>query len=72
MTGQEERDNVAMEKYGKKFEECTPEERISVGGTIGGRKRAEDIGPEGYSAMGSGTDPAQMAKKEGSKNQGDE
>lgn len=30
---------LTSQKYGKTFEECTPEERQSVGGTIGGRSK---------------------------------
>lgn len=36
MASQEERDRVAMDKFGKKFDELEPMQRIQVGGTIGG------------------------------------
>ncbi|MEW5300073.1 MAG: hypothetical protein WDW36_003030 [Sanguina aurantia] len=45
------RQHRTFTKYGKTFEELSPEERQSVGGTIGGRKRVDDIGPEGMSEM---------------------
>ncbi|PNW84969.1 hypothetical protein CHLRE_03g166150v5 [Chlamydomonas reinhardtii] len=41
---EQEKDQVAMEKYGCKFSELKdPQERQSVGGTIGGRMRAGDM-----------------------------
>ncbi|KAG2443007.1 hypothetical protein HYH02_009423 [Chlamydomonas schloesseri] len=41
---EEQKDEVSMEKYGCKFSELKdPQERQSVGGTIGGRMRAGDM-----------------------------
>ncbi|KAG2440185.1 hypothetical protein HXX76_004298 [Chlamydomonas incerta] len=41
---QQTRDEVAQEKFGKKFEELEPMERVQVGGTIGGRSRGDAEG----------------------------
>ncbi|KXZ48625.1 hypothetical protein GPECTOR_26g528 [Gonium pectorale] len=38
---QQTRDEVAQEKFGKKFEELSSMEKIQVGGTIGGRTRGD-------------------------------
>jgi hypothetical protein len=39
----EQLNKIAQEKLGKSFDECTPEERLSVGGTLGGERRKEEM-----------------------------
>eukprot|EP00877_Chromochloris_zofingiensis_P007538 jgi/Chrzof1/3037/Cz12g09070.t1 len=57
------RDEVAQEKFGKKFDDLDSDEKMSVGGTIGGKRggqaRKEQMGGddpekvhEAYSEMG--------------------
>eukprot|EP00879_Flechtneria_rotunda_P003120 GHRR01003341.1.p2 GENE.GHRR01003341.1~~GHRR01003341.1.p2 ORF type:complete len:101 (+),score=34.13 GHRR01003341.1:109-411(+) len=38
---QQLREEIAQEKYGKPFEELDSDEKMSVGGTIGGRRGGE-------------------------------
>ncbi|KAG2499278.1 hypothetical protein HYH03_002856 [Edaphochlamys debaryana] len=46
---EEEKDRVSMEKFGCKFSELKdPQDRMSVGGTIGGNMRKEALGSSGY------------------------
>ncbi|KXZ43160.1 hypothetical protein GPECTOR_99g795 [Gonium pectorale] len=37
-SSQEERDQVAQEMFGKKFDECESMERVKVGAHIGGKR----------------------------------
>jgi hypothetical protein len=40
------RDEIAQSKFGKTFEECDPMERVTVGGTLGGETRKEQMAAE--------------------------
>lgn len=56
---QNEKEQVAQEKFGKSFDELEGRERQSVGGTVGGSHRKEQMAEEhggdaskGYAEMG--------------------
>ncbi|KAK9808661.1 hypothetical protein WJX72_001507 [[Myrmecia] bisecta] len=46
------KEQVAQEKFGASFEDLSGKDRQSVGGTVGGQKRAEGAGHEGMAEMG--------------------
>jgi hypothetical protein len=47
MSGEQDRDQmrneIAQEKFGKDFDQLDSDEKMSVGGTIGGRKGGEGM-----------------------------
>ncbi|PNW84968.1 hypothetical protein CHLRE_03g166100v5 [Chlamydomonas reinhardtii] len=64
---EEEKDKVSMEKFGCKFSELKdPQDRMSVGGTIGGRMRAAALRTKGEGEE-EGQEQGQEAEGEGVK-----
>lgn len=69
----EELDKIAQEKFSKDFDSCTPEERLSVGGTLGGERRKEQMSSEkGGDVSAAYSELGKKAHEEGGKQEGEE